>query len=73
MNFTKLDHLLQAAVPTVAPAVVCQVEQGGRVLFAKGYGWINPMLKRQPVTTETIFDYAALDPTFHNHGLSAYA
>lgn len=60
MNFTKLDHLLQAAVPTVAPAVVCQVEQSGRVLFARGYGWINPMLKRQSVTTETIFDFASL-------------
>ena len=64
MNFSKLDHLLQDAVPTVAPAVVCQVEQGGRVLFAKGYGWINPMLKRQAVTTETIFDFAALTNLF---------
>lgn len=64
MNFTKLDHLLQDAVPTVAPAVVCQVEQGGRVLFAKGYGWINPMLKRQPVTTETLFDFGALTNLF---------
>jgi CubicO group peptidase (beta-lactamase class C family) len=64
MNFTKLDHLLQDAVPTVAPAVVCQVEQGGRVLFAKGYGWINPMLKSQPVTTETLFDFGALTNLF---------
>lgn len=64
MNFTKLDHLLQDAVPSVAPAIVCQVEQGGRVLYAKGYGWINPMLKRQPVTTETIFDYASLTKLF---------
>lgn len=64
MNFTKLDHLLQDAVPTIAPAIVCQVEQGGRVLFAKGYGWINPMLKRQPVTTETLFDFASLTKIF---------
>ncbi len=64
MNFTKLDHLLQAAVPAVAPAIVCQVEQAGRVLFARGYGWINPMLKRQPVTTETLFDFASLTSLF---------
>ncbi|MCC6453493.1 MAG: serine hydrolase [Caldilineaceae bacterium] len=64
MNFTKLDHLLQAAVPTVAPALVCQVEQGGRVLFARGYGWINPMLKRQAVCTETLFDFASLTQLF---------
>jgi CubicO group peptidase (beta-lactamase class C family) len=64
MNFTKLEHLLQDAVPAVAPAVVCQVEQAGRVLFAQGYGWINPMLKRQPVTTETLFDFAALTNLF---------
>jgi CubicO group peptidase (beta-lactamase class C family) len=64
MNFTQLDHLLQDAVPTVAPAVVCQVEQGGHVLFAKGYGWINPMLKRQQVTTETLFDFASLTKLF---------
>ena len=64
MNFTKLDLLLQDAVPTIAPAVVCQVEQGGRLLFAKGYGWINPMLKRQPVTTETLFDFASLTNLF---------
>ena len=64
MNFTKLDQMLQTAVPTIAPAIVCQVEQNGRVLFAKGYGWINPMLKRQPVSTETIFDFAALTKLF---------
>lgn len=64
MNFTQLDHLLQAAVPTVAPALVCQVEQAGRVLFARGYGWINPMLKRQPVSNETLFDFAALTHIF---------
>lgn len=64
MNFSQLDLLLQDAVPTVAPAMVCQVEQGGRVLFAKGYGWINPMLKRQSVTTETLFDFAALTNLF---------
>lgn len=64
MNFSKLDHLLQDAAPTVAPAIVCQVEQSGRVIFAKGYGWINPMLKRQPVTTETLFDFASLTKLF---------
>ena len=64
MNFTSLDHLLQAAAPTVAPAIVCRVEQAGRVLFEQGYGWINPMLKRQPVTPETIFDFASLTKLF---------
>lgn len=64
MNFLKLDHLLQDAAPAIAPAIVCQVEQGGRVIFAKGYGWINPMLKRQQVTTETLFDFASLTKLF---------
>ena len=64
MNLTSLDHLLQAAAPTVAPAIVCRVEQAGRVLFEQGYGWINPMLKRQPVTPETIFDFASLTKLF---------
>ncbi len=64
MNFTQLDYLLQAAVPTVAPALVCQVEQAGHLLFARGYGWINPMLKRQPVSNETLFDLAALTHIF---------
>jgi CubicO group peptidase (beta-lactamase class C family) len=63
-DFTQLDHLLHAAVPTVAPAMVCRVEQGGQVLFERGYGWINPMLKRQPVTPETLFDLGGLTKLF---------
>jgi CubicO group peptidase (beta-lactamase class C family) len=64
MNFSQLDHLLHDAVPGVAPALVCHVEQAGRVVFARGYGWINPMLKRQPVTTETLFDLSSLTQLF---------
>lgn len=64
MQFTELDHLLNSAVPTVAPAVVCRVEQAGKVLFERGYGWINPMLKRQPVEPNTLFDLASLTKLF---------
>lgn len=64
MQFTQLDHLLNAAVPGVAPAVVCRVEQAGRLLFERGYGWINPMLKRQPVDAGTLFDLASLTKLF---------
>ncbi len=64
MNFSKLDNLLHEAVPGVAPALVCHVEQAGRVVFARGYGWINPMLKRQQVTTETMFDLSSLTQIF---------
>lgn len=64
MNFSQLDHLLHDAVPGIAPALVCHVEHAGRVVFARGYGWINPMLKRQPVTTETLFDLSSLTQLF---------
>ncbi len=64
MNFTPLDHLLQAAVPTVAPAIVCRVERGGKLIYEGAYGWINPMLKRQSVTGETLFDLASLTKLF---------
>jgi CubicO group peptidase (beta-lactamase class C family) len=64
MNFSQLDLLLQEAVPTVAPAVVCQVEQAGRPMFSRGYGWINPVHKRQPVTPATLFDLGALTQLF---------
>jgi CubicO group peptidase (beta-lactamase class C family) len=63
-DFTQLDHLLHATVPAVAPAMVCRVEQGGQVLFERGYGWINPMLKRQPVAPETLFDLGGLTKLF---------
>lgn len=64
MHFTQLDQLLNAAAPTVAPAVVCRVEQAGKLLFERGYGWINPMLKRQPVEPGTLFDFASLTKLF---------
>ncbi len=64
MQFTQLDDLLNAAVPTVAPAVVCRVEQSGKLLFERGYGWINPMLKRQKVVPDTLFDLASLTKLF---------
>lgn len=64
MNFTPLDHLLQDAVPTVAPALVCRVERGGKLVYEGAFGWINPMLKRQPVTGKTLFDFASLTKLF---------
>lgn len=64
MNFATLDRILQEAVPTVAPAVVCRVEQAGQLLYEGCYGWLNPMLKTQPVTPETLFDLASLTKLF---------
>lgn len=64
MSFTSLDQLLQQAVPTVAPALVCRVEQGGQLRYERSLGYINPMLKRHPVTPATRFDFASLTKLF---------
>lgn len=64
MNFTTLDQILQDAVPAVAPALVCRVEQEGQLLYERSVGYINPMLKNHRVTPDTLFDLASLTKLF---------
>ena len=63
-NFTQLNQILQAAVGAVAPAIVCRVEQGNKVLFAQSYGWLDPTHKQQPTQLDTYFDFASLTKLF---------
>lgn len=63
-TFTRLDALLTQATGTVAPAIVCRVEQGGQLLFAKSYGWLDPAVEQQPTQVESYFDFASLTKLF---------
>ena len=59
-DFAQLDRILTKTTGTVAPAIVCQVEQDDQILFAQSYGWLDPQTERQPTRLNTHFDYASL-------------
>ncbi|MEZ4656756.1 MAG: serine hydrolase domain-containing protein [Caldilineaceae bacterium] len=63
-NFAQLDQILRKALGEVAPAIVCRVEQGDRLLFAQSYGWLDPSTEQQPTLLDTYFDFASLTKLF---------
>ncbi|MEZ4708984.1 MAG: serine hydrolase [Caldilineaceae bacterium] len=63
-NFARLDQILQSAVGEVAPAIVCRVEQGDELLFARSYGWLDPSTAQEPTQFDTYFDFASLTKLF---------
>lgn len=68
-TFRELDRLLGEATETVAPAIVCRVEQQNSVLYEAAFGEIYPPQSgaRRPrifVTPTTWFDVASLTKIF---------
>jgi CubicO group peptidase (beta-lactamase class C family) len=60
----RLAHLLRAAVPTVAPALVVTIIEGDREVFEMAVGEIATEGEAIPVTPDTLFDLASLTKLF---------
>ena len=69
-DFSKLDAILAAAAPAVAPAIVCRIEQCFEyrpplLLFERAYGTIEPEAAASaPVQVDSIFDLASVTKLF---------
>jgi serine-type D-Ala-D-Ala carboxypeptidase len=63
-DFSKVDEILRQAAGTVAPTIVCRVEEKGALLFEGAYGWLNPVSQTRPTLIDTIFDLASLTKLF---------
>ncbi len=59
-----LEKILQDAVPSVAPSLVCRVERGVEGLYEKAFGWLDPMEQRRPVQVDSLFDLASVTKLF---------
>jgi len=59
-----LEQILQGAVPSIAQAIVCRVEQGGERVYEKAFGWLAPEAQTHPVQTDSLFDLASLTKLF---------
>jgi CubicO group peptidase (beta-lactamase class C family) len=60
----RLDAAIREAVPTVAPALVISVWQGGAPCYDACAGWIEPDEQSNPVGPGTLFDLASLTKPF---------
>lgn len=59
-----LEKVLQDALPIVAPAIVCRVEQAGECVYENAFGWLEPEAQTRPVQTESLFDLASVTKLF---------
>ncbi|MCJ2542548.1 serine hydrolase domain-containing protein [Thermostichus vulcanus] len=57
---TPLETLIHSAIPGLFPAAQVAIRQGGKLLFARAFGCLDPGADRQPVQLETCFDLASL-------------
>ena len=60
----QLDTLLSEAIGRVAPAIVCRVEQHGRILYEAAFGQMEPYVDDRPIDVDTLFDLASLTKLF---------
>lgn len=59
--FGELDATIEQAIEAgAAPGAVVLVGQGERVLYRRAYGWRSLSDPREPMTEDTIFDFASL-------------
>lgn len=59
-----VEEILQAAVPGVAPALVCRVEQAGVCIYEGCFGRLAPESRRRLVQPDSLFDLASLTKLF---------
>ncbi len=57
---TRLEAVIRAAVPTVAPALAVSVWQSGVTRYEAYAGWVEPGSEKKPVDDTTLFDLASL-------------
>lgn len=68
-----LEPIIQAALPTVAPAISLAVYQHGSHVLSKAWGWVDPETKQCSATTATLFDLASLTKIFTTTALLVLA
>lgn len=60
----RLDAIIAAAQPQIAPAATLAVYHRGEFIVHAAWGWLDPEIQRHPVTTGTLFDLASLTKLF---------
>lgn len=64
MRFTKTSCIIEHAIGKVAPAVVIEVRQHGKVIFSKAAGWLDPEYQTHPTRLDSLFDLASVTKLF---------
>lgn len=63
-HLQSVDTLLHAVVPDRTPAAQLVICQGGDVIFAQAYGWLDPEAQSRPTTLSSRFDLASVTKLF---------
>jgi CubicO group peptidase (beta-lactamase class C family) len=61
---TRVQALIQGAVPDVAPALAVSVWQAGAPWFEAYAGWVDPEVQTTPVGFRSLFDLASVSKIF---------
>jgi CubicO group peptidase (beta-lactamase class C family) len=64
MDFLQLETVIGQYAGTAAPAMQLAVSKGGKLLFSRAYGYLDPESRRQPTGLETRFDMASVTKLF---------
>ena len=55
-----IDDMMRQGLATTFPAAVLLIQQNGKTLFHRAYGWLDPEEKQWPVKRDVLFDLASL-------------
>lgn len=64
MRFRQISQIIEQALGKVAPAVVIEVRQHGKVIYSKAAGWLDPDEKAHPTRMDSLFDLASVTKLF---------
>lgn len=64
VDFRNVDEFMNSAIGVDAPAAQLVVLQGGREIFARAYGWLDPDTHSRPANLDTLFDMASVTKLF---------
>jgi serine-type D-Ala-D-Ala carboxypeptidase len=59
-GFERVEDVIRNGLTTTAPAIALTVYHHGEQLVNRGYGYIDPESRMQPLKPETLFDLASL-------------
>ncbi|MDH7486439.1 MAG: serine hydrolase [Anaerolineae bacterium] len=59
-----VEMVTHQALGRVFPAAVLVVRQGGRIVFHRAYGFLDPEARQQPTQADSLFDLASLTKLF---------
>ena len=59
-----IDDIMRQGLTSTFPAAVLLIQQNGKTLFHRAYGWLDPEEKQWPVERDVLFDLASLTKLF---------